>query len=113
MALIDKIGRDNHLVFQREDQMASSHTWNGIPFTSVPDEETALKRKNNNVVDVSWDNNTTETVLYVCKEDFPGRAEPNQHGFLDGKPVKILQVNDDLGMLTILFVANVPKVVSM
>lgn len=112
MSLFDKIQRDNHLVYQRKDQMASDHTWNGIPFTTVPDEETALKRKNNNVVDISWDNNTTETILYVCKEDFPGRAEPNQHGFLDGKSVKILQVNEDMGMLTILFTANVAKVVS-
>lgn len=109
MSLLDKIAADNHRVYQRKDQYAEDHTWNGVVFTSVPDEETALKRKNNNVIDISWDNNTTETVLYVCREDFPGRAIPNEHGFLDRRPVKILQVDENMGMLTILFVAEDPK----
>lgn len=112
MALRDKILTDNRRVYQNEDQFASRHTWNGIPFVCVTDEETALKRKNNNVVDVSWDNNTTETVVYVAKDDFPGRAMPNEHGLFDRRTVKILQVNEDMGMLTIMLVANEPKAVA-
>lgn len=113
MALIDKIAADNQKVFQNRNQFASWHTWNGVKFSCVTDEETAMKRKNNNVVDISWDNNTTETVLYVCRDDFPGRPAPNEHGFFDRKPMKILQVNEDMGMLTILLVANEAKGMSI
>lgn len=113
MALSDKVARDNLAVFENETHFASRHTWNGIPFTCVTDEETALKRKNNNVVDVSWDNNTTEIVLYVRKEDFPGRVQPNEHGFFDGKPMKILQKNEDMGMLTITLIAYETKAVAL
>lgn len=111
MPLIDKIMEDNKRVFLRHDQFASWHTWNGVKFPCVTDEETALKRKNNNVVDISWDNNTTETVIYVRKEDFPGRVIPNEHGIFDKKPMKILQKNEDMGMLTITLVSYDPKAV--
>lgn len=111
MALKDKIRDDNLIVYQNKEQFASDHCWNGKPFVCVTDEETALKRKNNNVVDVSWDNNTVETVIYVRKCDFPGRAIPNEHGFFDDKQMKILQVNEDMGMLTILLTAYISKAV--
>lgn len=112
MALIDKISADNSRVFVNQNQFASTHRWNGTDFVCVTDEELALKRKNNNVTDISWDNNSSETVLYVEKAVFPGRACPNEHGFFDNKPMKILQVNEDMGMLTILLVSNDPKVVA-
>lgn len=111
MALFDKVSEDNKLVFLNFDHFASMHSWNGKKFPCVTDEETALKRKNNNVVDVSWDNNTTETVIYVRKEDFPGRVIPNEHGFFDNKPMKILQKNEDMGMLTITLVSYDAKAV--
>ena len=112
MALGDKIAADNRRVYMNRAQFASEHTWNGAAFRCVADEETALKRKNNNVVDVSWDNNTSETVLYVEKTVFPGLAQPNEHGFFDNRPMKILQVNEDMGMLTILLVSNDAKAVA-
>ena len=91
---------------------ASTHTWNGIPFICVTDEESALKRKNNNVVDLSWDNNTREIMIYVPEEDFPGRAVPNEHGWFDNMDMRILQVNSDMGMLTIVLVAMMPRSLS-
>lgn len=78
----------------------------------VADEEMALKRKNNNVVDMSWDNNSAEVVLYVEKGVFPGHTMPNEHGFYDNKPMKILSVNEDMGMLAIALVAFDPKAVN-
>ena len=113
MALTDRIQADINRVFLNPDHFASEHTWNGTAFKAVSDDEVALKRKNNNVVDVAWDNNTTETMLYVAKDAFPGRVQPNEQGFLDGKSMKILQVQDDMGMLAILFMANVPKGVKL
>ncbi len=113
MALIDKIAADNKRVFLNHDHFASWHTWNGVRFSCVCDEETALKRKNNNVVDVSWDNNTMETVIYCRKEDFPGRVVPNEHGIFDKQPMRILQKNEDMGMLTITLVSYDPKAVGI
>lgn len=112
MALKDKIAADNRRVFMNPQHFAERHTWNGIAFWCVTDEEAALKRKNNNVVDVSWDNNTTETLVYVPASDWPGRRIPNEHGFFDRKPVKILQIEDNMDMLSILLVSNDPKAVS-
>lgn len=111
MALIDRILQDNQRVFMQTDHFASYHTWNGKRFLCVVDEEAALKRKNNNVVDVSWDNNTTEKILYVKKDNWPvsAKPKPNTSGFFDAVSVKILQVNEDIGMYTIVIVSNMPK----
>ena len=111
MSLSERIKTDRHTVFMQTDHFATEHTWNGKTFTCVTDEEAALKRKNNNVVDLSWDNNTRETLVYVPREDFPGHAVPNITGFFDNKPMKILQVNDDMGMLSIAMVNFDPKAV--
>lgn len=111
MALKDRIHDDIGRVFMNTNHFAEEHTWNGYPFKCVTDDETALKRKNNNVVDLSWDNNTTETVIYTPVEGFPGRVVPNEHVLFDRKPMKILQVQEDMGMYTILLVANESRAV--
>lgn len=112
MALKDRIADDLTRVFMQEEHFCEKHTWNGRPFMCVTDDEAALKRKNNNVNDVSWDNNTTETLVYVPKANWPGRTEPNEHGFFDLKPMKVLQIQEDMGMLAILLVANMTKAVA-
>ena len=109
MALKDRIQGDIKRVFINEQHFAEKHTWNGMEFTCVTDDEAALKRKNNNVVDLSWDNNTTETLLYVAESEWPGSTEPNVHGTFDDKSVRILQIQNDMGMLAILIVANDPR----
>lgn len=111
MALKDRIHDDISRVFMNMEHFAEKHTWNGLRIRCVLDDETALKRKNNNVVDLSWDNNTTETVIYTPVEGFPGRVLPNEHVIFDMKPMKILQVQEDMGMYTILLVANDPRAV--
>lgn len=111
MSLKDRIDADRRRVFINNEHFADEHTWNGRPFTCVVDEDAALKRKNNNVVDLSWDNNTREKIIYVPVEDLPGRAIPNEHIFFDNAPMKVLQVQDDMGMLAIVLVAYEPKAV--
>ena len=111
MSLKDKIASDNSRVFMQMGHFAETHTWNGLPFTCVTDDEVALKRKNNNVVDVSWDNNPTETMVDTPVEGFPGRAIPNEHILFDRRPMKVLQVQEDMGMYSILLVSNDPKAV--
>jgi hypothetical protein len=112
MALKDRILADIQRVYMNFEHFAETHTWNGRRFPCVVDEETALKRKNNNVVDLSWDNNTTETLIYTPVDGFPGRALPNEHIIFDTRPMKVLQVQNDMGMYTILLMAQEPKAVA-
>lgn len=113
MPLKDRIVQDLKRVFMNHEHFAEEHSWNGKTILCVTDEEVALKRKNNNVVDLSWDNNTSETLVYVPVEGFPGRVVPNEHILFDGKPMKILQRQIDAGMYTILLMSNDPKAVSL
>lgn len=114
MSLKDRIDTDRRRVFMQTGHFAETHTWNGIPFTCVTDDEEALKRKNNNVNDISWDNNTIDATVYVPAEDWPGRNPPvpNEAGWFDKVYMKILQVQHDMGMLTIIMTTNSPKAVA-
>lgn len=112
MSLKERIEADRSRVFLQTDHFAEEHTWNGIPFLCVTDEEVALKRKNNNVNDISWDNNTMETLVYVREEDWPGRQVPNEHGYFDNRHMRILQIQNDMGMLTILLNTISPRQVA-
>ena len=109
MSLKDRINADLTRVFMNHNHFAEWHTWNGIRFQCVTDEEVALKRKNNNVVDLAWDNNTSETLVYAPVEGFPGRVLPNEHIIFDNRPMKILQAQEDMGLYTILLMSNDSK----
>lgn len=112
MSLKTRIREDNHRVFMNMTHFADTHNWNGTEFICVTDEEHALKRKNNNVVDLSWDNNSRDVTVFVPSEDFPGRAMPNECGYFDNKPMKIMQVSEDNDMLTIVMANFDPKAVA-
>lgn len=101
-------------MFLQVNHFADDHTWNGTVFRCMVDEEEALKRKNNNVNDISWDNNTMETLIYVRDEDWPGRNPPvpNEFGYFDKVHMKILQVSHNMGIMAILLVTNSPKQVA-
>lgn len=111
MALKDRIAEDINRVFLQMDHFAEYHYWNGQQITCVPDEEEALKRKNNNVNDISWDSNTRKILIHVKASDFPGYEppEPNTHVFFDKKPMRVLDVNVNMGMLDILLEARDPR----
>ena len=98
MALKDRIPRDIHKIFMNEDHFANVHTWNGVPFVTVKDDDEALKRKNNNAVDVSWDGNTIDRVLYVPEDSLPARATPNTTVILDNVQMRVVDVIDAIGM---------------
>ena len=102
---------DRLRVFINANQHATTHTWNGKPFLCVVDEDEALKRKNNNVNDISWDNNTIDVLFYVRKEDWPGRQKPvpNEFGYYDNVHMRVLQCTDAEGIYTILLTTNSPK----
>ena len=111
MALRDRIAVDVHRTFMQKDHFAEDHYWNGEKITCIPDEEEALKRKNNNVNDISWDNNTRSALIHTPLDDFPGGIppEPNTHVIFDRKPMKVLSVDSAMGMLHIMLVALDPR----
>lgn len=110
MALKDRIAVDVHRVFMRMDHFGETHYWNGEEITCIPDEEEALKRKNNNVNDISWDQNTRNMLIHTPLDDFPGgEPEPNTHVFFDRRPMKVLSVDRAMGMLHIMLVALDPR----
>lgn len=113
MALKDRIQRDNHKVFMNEDHFAEKHTWNGVPFTVVPDDTEALKRKNNNVNDISWDNDTVDKVLFVPEDSLPARAQANEFVLLDNIQMRVLRVIDAIGMKEIHLTLPYSKGVAM
>lgn len=110
MALKDRIPLDNHNVFMNLEQFAETHTWNGIPFVCVEDDTEALKRKNNNVVDISWDNNLVDKVLFVPEDSLPASVKPNTFVVYDNVQMRVADVIDAIGMKEIHLTLNVTKV---
>ena len=98
MALKDRFNRDNHKIFMNTDHFGETHTWNGIPFVCVPDDTEAMKRKNNNVNDLSWDTNAVDKVLFVPIDSLPARAQPNEFVLYDNLQMRVLHVIDAKGM---------------
>ena len=111
MALKDRIAEDIDRIFMQMDHFAETHYWNGFEITCVPDDEESLKRKNNNVNDISWDNNTRVILIHTPLADFPGgrEPEPNTHVMYDKRPMKVLDVQHNMGLLDILLTALDPR----
>ena len=110
MPFRERVANDIDRTFMRTDHFGEKHYWNGREITCVPDEEEALKRKNNNVVDLSWDNNTREILIHTPLAGFPGgEPEPNTHVVYDKKPMRVITVNHNMGMLDITLSAFDPR----
>lgn len=98
MSLKDRIQSDNAKIFMNQEHFADVHSWNGLPFVCVADDTEALKRKNNNVIDVSWGQDTVDKVIFMPEDSLPGRAQPNEQVVFDGVLMKVLDVIDSMGM---------------
>ena len=111
MALKDRSSDDINRVFMQMDHFAETHYWNGVKITCVPDEEEALKRKNNNVNDISWDHNTRELLIHTPLASFPGgeEPEPNTHIMFDTRPMKVMHIEHNMGLLDIYLTALDPR----
>lgn len=108
MSLKDRIENDISRTFMREDHFATTHFWNGQKIVCVVDEEESLKRKNNNVNDISWDNNSRQKLIHVPLKVFPGgkEPEPNTQIVFDKKPMLVLEVLNNMGLLDIWLIAR-------
>lgn len=111
MALKERIAEDIDRIFMQMDHFAETHYWNGFAITCVPDDEESLKRKNNNVNDISWDNNTRVILIHTPLATFPGgqEPEPNTHIMFDKRPMKVLDIQHNMGLLDILLTALDPR----
>ena len=98
MALKDRIARDSTKLFMNQEHFADVHSWNGLQFICVADDTEALKRKNNNLIDVSFEGNTVDKVIFVPEDSLPGRAQPNEQVVFDGVLMKVMNVIDSMGM---------------
>lgn len=111
MSLKDRIGRDVHRVFLNLNHFADAHTWNRDKITCIVDEDEALKRKNNNVLDINWEPNTEVKVIHADARELP-RVIPYETVLFDGKLFKVMDVQTNMGMLTITLAANQAKAVA-
>ena len=103
MALKELIADHNHRVFMNMDHFGEIHYWNGEEITCVPDDAEALKRKNNNVNDISWDNNTRTLLIHTPVDTFPEHEpEPNTQVTFDERIMKVLDIHENVGMYDIL-----------
>ncbi len=98
-------------VFINAKHFATEHTWNGKKFLCVLEEDEALKRKNNNVNDISWDNNMREILIYTPLDSFPGGEipEPNTQVMFDRQTMWIRNVAHHMGMIEISLIARDPR----
>lgn len=111
MSLRDRIAGDISRTFMQTDHFAETHYWNGFPIICVPDEEEALKRKNNNVNDISWDNNMRNLLIHTPLATFPGgrEPEPNTQVMFDNRPMVVMEVVHNIGLLGIYLTARDPR----
>lgn len=111
MALKDRISHDINRCFMRMDHFGEVHYWNGFEIVCVPDEEQALKRKNNNVNDISWDNNSRSVLVHTPLAGFPGgrEPEPNTHIIFDKRHMRVVEVDHNMGVLDIVLTALDPR----
>lgn len=100
MPLQDRLEADARRILESTEQFATEHLWDRRPIICVVDNHTALKRKNNNVIDISWDNDSEEILLYVHESQFKGMSRPRsqQTVLFDKTIMTVSQVSLDEGV---------------
>ena len=107
----DRVANDIYRSFMRSDHFGETHYWNGQQIDCIPDEAEALKRKNNNVNDISWDSNNRSLLIHTPVSTFPGgrEPEPNTHVMFDSMPMKVISVVHNIGVYGIVLAAVDPR----
>lgn len=107
MSLKERVHCDVGRVFMNPAHFCEEHVLNDVTIPCVMSNDIALKRKNNNVVDLAWDANTTELLFYTPVAGYPNGAPiPNAEVYFDGKPMTLLQFSEDEGLYEILLVSR-------
>lgn len=111
MALKDRIASDIGRVFMNMDHFAEKHFWDYTEIICVLDDEELLKRRNNNVNDISWDNNTHEMLIYTPVNGMPKPPVPNSFVLFDRAQYRILNVEVNAGVYAITLTATEARAV--
>ena len=92
---------DIHGVFLNNQEFASTHTIDGKEMDAVVDENALLERdaaRGGVHTDGTY---RTRRLLYVDKADYGGRPMSGKILNLDGREYRVVQADDDAGMLAI------------
>lgn len=111
MALKDRIQTDINRVFFNMDHFAEKHFWDYAEITCMIDDEELLKRKNNNVNDISWDPNIHEILVYTPVDNLPRPPIPNSFVIFDRAQYRILDVEVNAGVYAITLTATEARAV--
>lgn len=106
MTLRENIQNDISEVFMRDDEFAEDHVYNGKVIRCIIDQDADLKRKNNNVLDINWDNNHAQIHLFVGDDQLDARPEINTEVLLDGQSWRVMICDYEMGMYVITLVQH-------
>lgn len=109
MSFRESIKQDIGAVFMCTDEFAEEHIWNGTRIVCVIDVDTELKRKNNNVLDISWDNNREEINVFVPVMQLAQKPRVNGEILLDGNSYRVMNVDEDMGLYMIALTAQTAR----
>ena len=109
MSFKEAAAQDIDAVFMNVDEFADVHEWEGKSIICLIDVDTELKRKNNNVLDISWDNNRDEIHVFVSKTQLEHKPIINNDILLDGDSYRVMSVEEDMGMYVISLTAQTAR----
>ena len=90
----DCVAADIHGVFLNNQEFASTHTIDGKEMDAVVDDNALLERDAARIYKV-------RRLLYVSRDDYGGRPPSGKRLVLDGREYRVVQADDDAGMLAI------------
>ncbi len=97
----DCVAADIHGVFLNNQEFASTHTIDGKEMDAVVDDNALLERDAARGGVHSDGIYKVRRLLYVSRDDYGGRPPSGKRLVLDGREYRVVQADDDAGMLAI------------
>lgn len=97
----DCVAADIHGVFLNAQEFATAHTIDGRKMDAVVDDNALLERDAARGGVHSDGLYRVRRLLYVAKADYGGRPPSGKNLNLDGREYRVVQADDDAGMLAI------------
>lgn len=97
----DCVAADIHGVFLNNQEFASTHTIDGKEMDAVVDDNAMLERDAARGGVHSDGIYKVRRLLYVSRDDYGGRPPSGKRLVLDGREYRVVQADDDAGMLAI------------
>ncbi len=97
----DCVAADIHGVFLNTQEFADTHTIDGRKMDAVVDDNALLERDAARGGVHSDGIYKVRRLLYVSRDDYGGRPPSGKRLVLDGREYRVVQADDDAGMLAI------------